>query len=85
MIVTLLGWWAASKAKILLWGGLVVAVLLALAGVRHSIRRGAVAEERARNAEKTLDRVKEAKDVDEDVARRSDADVNERLSEWFRD
>lgn len=78
-------WWIASKAKILLWGGIALAVLAGLAGVRHSIRRGAVAEERERNHKQALDRVKEVRDVDEDLARRSDADINKRLSDWDRD
>lgn len=76
-----------------LWGrvaGLLVMVVTAIAalfGMRYSIRRGARKEMEHEIKEKTLERIKIAREVEDASARMSDDDINEwmRTHGYFRD
>lgn len=64
-----------------------VSVFAALAGVRYKIRKGARDEMASKMRERTVERLRQAKDVEDDMGRLDDAGVAEWLSDhgYFRD
>lgn len=76
-----------------LWGRVVailvavVSVVAALAAIRYRIRATARNEMADKMRERTLERVAKAKEVEDEMGRRSDDDIREWLSEhgYFRD
>lgn len=64
-----------------------VSVVTALAGVRYRIRKTARDEMAGKMRERTIERIAQAKEVEDEMGRRSDNDIREWLSEhgYFRD
>lgn len=62
----------------------VAAIAAALAMFVWQIRESGKDALRATMMEKTIEAIKDAKAIDDGVATASDADVDERLSKWFR-
>lgn len=71
--------------KLLAWGALALAVIGALFVAVRKIEKGAVSEERAKQAQETIERVEDVRQVEDDVARMPADRVHDELSEWNRD
>lgn len=65
--------------------GELVFKLLAGLGAFFAIRQGGKTSQKLKQAEKGLKQAGEANEIDEDVARMSDADVHDSLLEDYRD
>lgn len=63
-----------------------VAILAAIAGIRHSIRSGAKDELRSEIKERTIERVRVAKEISNDVEYTPDGDILDKLRDngWLR-
>lgn len=70
--------------KIVSWGAIALAVAGAALGVVAMIRKGAVAEQNARNMRETIERASNARRAEDRVGRMSESGVRDRLREWNR-
>lgn len=69
----------------MIWALVALTILTALGGAAFFASRSAHHKVHARLARTSLDHAREANEIEEEVDRLSDADIDERLRDTFRD